>query len=166
MITAAHCTDGNFAANLKIRAGSDFYITGGVLVQVQKIHQHKLFDNELIDFDFSILELASDLTFSQSIKAVGLPTPDEGVVADTLCFVSGWGNTQNALESRTKLRAAYVPVVKQTTCNLAYDIFGGLTDTMICAGYMRGQIDSCQGLLRKNNNCSLRRVYLMNIHIR
>lgn len=146
VLTAAHCTDGNIARNLKIRAGSNYFRVGGELIQVKTIYQHELFDNEIIDYDFAILELLSELTFSLKIRPVELPQQNEAVLDETLCTISGWGHTQNILQSREKLRAAYVPTVKQETCNLAYNTFGGLTDTMICAGYMKGRIDSCQGL--------------------
>lgn len=149
VLTAAHCTDGNVAINLKIRAGSDYYKLGGVIIQVKAIHQHEQFDSDLLDFDFSILELVSNLKFSQSVQPVNLPSPNEVTLDDTLCTVSGWGNTQNSFQSGMKLRAAYVPIVKQSTCDEAYIKFGGLTERMICAGYMQGHIDSCQGLLCK-----------------
>jgi trypsin len=145
VLTAAHCTHGNSAKSLKIRAGSDKYRSGGVLIQVEEIIQHEDFNYQIIDFDFSLLKLDQSLEFSEKIRSIALPEQNEVVEDDTLCFVTGWGNTQNVQESREKLRAAFVPSVNQTSCTEAYESFGGITDQMICAGFRRGQVDACQG---------------------
>ena len=146
VITAAHCTSGNTAASLKIRAGSDLSASGGVLIQVAEILQHESFDSWTIDFDFSILKLEESLKFSETIQPVALPTQDEEVPTGILCFVTGWGNTQNSAETREKLRGAFVPSVKQESCFKAYGNFGEITARMICAGYTKGGKDACQGL--------------------
>lgn len=146
VFTACHCTYGNSAEDLTVRAGSDKYRSGGVVVQVAKIIQHDKFDYFTIDFDFSLLELATPLELSDRIQTIALPEQDEKVEDDTLCFVSGWGNTQNAQESKEKLRAAYVPSVNQEECDKAYQSHGGVTARMICAGFKKGQVDACQGL--------------------
>lgn len=104
-----------------------------------------MFDFFTIDYDFSLLELATSLMFSDKIQPIALPTQDEQVDDNSLCFVSGWGNTKNAQETRDKLRAAYVPSVNQNECQKTYDRFGDITDRMICAGYKKGGKDACQG---------------------
>lgn len=147
VLTAAHCTSGQSASRLTIRAGSNLYRAGGVVVKVEQILQHEKFDYSTIDYDFSLLKLAEPLTFSDSIKPIALPSQDEVVDDDSLCIVTGWGNTQSSQESRDKLRAAYVPSVNHIECNSAYQTFGGVTDRMICAGYKSGGRDACQGLL-------------------
>lgn len=146
ILTACHCTYGNSASDLAIRAGSDLYRSGGVVIPVLRIIQHELFNYFTIDYDFALLELEQPLVFSDKIQAIALPAHDEPVTDDTLCMVSGWGNTQNVQESREKLRAAYVPSVNQDECSTAYGNFGGVTDRMICAGFKKGQVDACQGL--------------------
>lgn len=148
VLTAGHCTYGNQAKYLTIRAGSNLYRSGGVVIQVERIIQHENFDYYTIDFDFSLLELETALVFSDQIQPIALPSQDEPVDDDTLCIISGWGNTQNAQESKEKLRAAYVPSVNQKECEAAYSSFGGITDRMICAGFKKGQVDACQGLLK------------------
>lgn len=145
VLTAAHCTDRNTAKNLMIRAGSDLYKSGGIMVQVAEIHQNPLFNRQTVDYDYSILKLAESLTYSSQISPIGLPAQDEDVEDDTICFVSGWGTTQSSSESRDKLRGALVPKTNQKRCDKAYGIFGGITDRMICAGFQKGQVDACQG---------------------
>jgi trypsin len=145
VLTACHCTDGSSARDLQIRAGSEKYASGGVAIQVKRIIQHEKYNYFNIDYDFSLLELAETIQYSLQIQPIQLPEQDEPVEDDTLCLVSGWGNTQSAQEPRDKLRAAYVPSANQEECHEAYKAFGGITDRMICAGYKKGGKDACQG---------------------
>ena len=145
VLTAAHCTDGAVASSMSVRIGSSKYASGGVTIKVEKIIQHELYNKRNVDYDFSLLKLASEIEFDETKQPVELPELNEPVADGTSCFVSGWGNTQNAAESRAHLRAAFVPSVNQVDCNKAYVAFGGVTDRMICAGYPEGGKDACQG---------------------
>lgn len=141
VITAAHCTQGNYAKNLQIRIGSSKYSSGGIVIKVKNIIQHEDFDFSNIDYDYSLLELSESIKFTNQTNKIALPEQDEVVDDNSLCLVSGWGNTQSSSESREKLRAAYVPSVNQTECANAYQDFGGITPRMICAGYKKGGKD-------------------------
>lgn len=114
-------------------------------MQVEKIIQHENFNYNDIDYDFSLLKLEKSLDYSDKIQPISLPEQDESVDDDTLCFVTGWGTTQNTQESREQLRAAYVPSVNQQECAKAYNNINEITNQMICAGFRKGQVDACQG---------------------
>uniref|UniRef100_A0AAG5DUS1 Peptidase S1 domain-containing protein n=1 Tax=Anopheles atroparvus TaxID=41427 RepID=A0AAG5DUS1_ANOAO len=60
-------------------------------------------------------------------------------------LVSGWGSTHNPDESALVLRAATVPLANHERCSEVYLGYGGVTESMICAGYEEGGKDSCQG---------------------
>lgn len=92
-----------------------------------------------------MLELSESIEFSDKVKAIALPNPEDTVPDNTTCFVSGWGNTQNSNESRFYLRAAEVPTVNQQKCHIAYKRYGGVTPRMLCAGFNQGGKDACQG---------------------
>lgn len=146
VLTAAHCTDGRGPSSFNVRAGTTLKSTGGISVRVKAIHQHELYNRNIIDYDFSILELESDLEWSSSVQPIELPAQDEEVLDGKNCTVSGWGSTQTSHESTASLRAAIVPIVNQAECNIAYKAYDGVTDRMICAGFPQGGRDACQGL--------------------
>uniref|UniRef100_A0A182T724 trypsin n=1 Tax=Anopheles maculatus TaxID=74869 RepID=A0A182T724_9DIPT len=145
VLTAAHCTVGLTASTLTVRVGSSEHADGGTVVRVARIVEHPNYDDSTIDHDYSLLELESELTFSDKVQPVALPEQDEQVEDGTMATVSGWGNTQSATESNAVLRAANVPTVNQKECDNAYSTFDGITDQMLCAGYHQGGKDACQG---------------------
>lgn len=80
------------------------------------------------------------------MQPISLPDQGEEYADDTLSLVTGWGNTQSIDEPRDRLRAVVVPLVNQEICSEAYSMFGGVTDRMICAGFLEdGGKDACQG---------------------
>lgn len=94
IMTAAHCTDGSKAENFQVRVGSAQYSKNGELIKVKRIEQHELFNYFDIDYDYSLLELQTPITFDDNKQKIKLPEQDEPVLDGTLCTVSGWGNTQ------------------------------------------------------------------------
>uniref|UniRef100_A0A182QTY3 trypsin n=1 Tax=Anopheles farauti TaxID=69004 RepID=A0A182QTY3_9DIPT len=139
------CAQAGYPGVLTVRLGSSRHADGGTVVRVVRVVQHPNFDYSNIDYDYSLLELESELSFSDKVQPVSLPKQDEKVNDGTMTTVSGWGNTQSASESNAVLRAANVPTVNQKECNEAYASFGGVTDRMLCAGYQQGGKDACQG---------------------
>ncbi|XP_050078335.1 trypsin-7-like [Anopheles maculipalpis] len=144
VLTAAHCTDDLPAFTFAVRYGSSMHETGGTLVLVKRVVQHPRYDSSTIDYDYSLLELEEELTFSDVVQPITLPEQDEAVMDGTMTIVSGWGNTQSATESNALLRAANVPTVSQRECRKAYSV-EVITDRMLCAGYQEGGKDACQG---------------------
>jgi len=146
VLTAAHCTDGQSASNFRVRVGSTTHAANGTLVNVARIVQHQNFSFYTIDWDFSLLELETDLTFDSTTQPIRLARQGKQYPDNTPCIVTGWGNTQSSDEPRDRLRAAIVPTVNQDICSDAYTDFGGVTDRMICAGVLPdGGKDACQG---------------------
>nr|XP_014103103.1 trypsin-1 isoform X1 [Bactrocera oleae] len=145
VLTAAHCTDGKTAEKLKVRIGSSEASSGGQLLRVKEIVQHEKFNYSNVDYDFSLLYLEKEIQYSDNKKPIKLPDEKDQFMDGDICYVTGWGNTQNASESRQWLRQAEVPLFNHELCSEKYKQFGGVTDRMLCAGYLEGGKDACQG---------------------
>lgn len=118
---------------LEVRIGSSYHMVGE-LYRVIDIIQHHRFNRDNMDFDFALLLLERPLNFGNSIQPVRLPNFGEFPTDNTICLVTGWGDTKNPNESRVQLRGVYLPIVNQQQCNNAYKDYGGITSRMICAG--------------------------------
>ncbi|KAJ3660287.1 hypothetical protein Zmor_004742 [Zophobas morio] len=145
VVTAAHCTDGSSEQDLNIRAGTSTLESGGQEVDIAKIHQNPKFDDYNIDWDISLLELASPIDLSGNAAAVNLPEAGQTWPEGTETLVSGWGTTsEDAVNLPNQLQGVNVDIVSSSTCNDAYGD-GSITDRMLCAGVNGGGKDSCQG---------------------
>jgi len=147
LVTAAHCVEGDQANQLQVRCNTLTHGSGGVLVTLANMFIHEEYDSFDIDNDIALLNLATALDLSQPNTAI-VALPDQGSdPADGLeVDVSGWGTTSEGAGSLpANLLTVKVPIVDRAKCNDQYQLFGGITQAMICAGVDAGGLDACQG---------------------
>ncbi|XP_077056689.1 hyaluronan-binding protein 2 [Siphateles boraxobius] len=150
VLTAAHCIDANEEVRLEM---------GGVnlekndpakqFLEVEKIIVHENYTEtpEALYNDIALLKLKGInrrcANETSSVKAACLPTdsfPDE-----TQCTISGYGATEKEHAASPQLMDAKVLLISQKRC-MSRNVYGNrMDDSMMCAGYMQGKIDSCQG---------------------
>lgn len=127
---------------LTVRIGSQHHTEGGTIEKLKEVHVHEDYNPSTVDFDYSLLKLKTPLNFTDLVQPILLSAIDEAEIPDqTLCTVSGWGNTMNSSESTLKLRAATVPIVNQDICVEKYETKAIVTPRMICAGFDEGGKD-------------------------
>ncbi|XP_024938860.1 uncharacterized protein LOC107265735 [Cephus cinctus] len=91
--------------------------------------------------DIALLRLSRDVTFTDFIKPICLPTNSS---FGQKLFVAGWGKTESRSESNVKLKVS-IPIVENSECSRTYNNAGvRLGAGQICAGGQRGK-DSCRG---------------------
>lgn len=128
-------TYGASASVLSVRVGSGVLNEGGEVIPVQAVYNHPNFNSYLLDFDFALLRLKTDIKFDGvTTAAVPLPPADQEIVEDSPVLVSGWGLTKKSSESNKKLRGVVIPTINQAQCNQIYSRDGGVSKQMLCAG--------------------------------
>ncbi|GLH05550.1 Trypsin-1 [Gryllus bimaculatus] len=130
-ITAAHCVDG--------KRGS-----GGFVTQAEKITAHPQYDYYTIDYDIAVVRVATPFPLGQEGIAA-IPLADASPDAGSAITVSGWGTLRESGPLPDQLQAVDLQVVEHAECNRAYQLFGGVTPRMLCAGVPGGGKDACQG---------------------
>ena len=160
VLTAGHCVfDSNdipFEASeirVVVAEHHQYDTSDGVRHNINSYQNHPQFDYQTLDYDFSMLHLASPVELGD--RAIPACLPDLRFSGDKLVgkylTVSGWGR-RNIEESifdyfypdyPELLQSVDLPVLSQEDCIEAYG-FGpsGITNSMMCAGGSRG-IDSC-----------------------
>jgi len=147
VITAAHCTAGSSAQNIKVLVGDTSLAVENeatsFIVNVATIKQHPDYDSQSTRNDISILELEHpvNLTVHPNIKPICLPISYK-TYADQLAVVSGWGTVGSGESLNAHLHEVTVNIYRDGNCA---DMTGFMTEDMICAGLKAGGKDSCQG---------------------
>ena len=148
VLTAGHCGSatglvGNSPAQwppalIDIRIGGDTRNAGERITADQAYgHPSQSLD---IRYDISLIHLAA--TSSKTPTKVVGATESASWSAGTLETIVGWGQTDSG--TPTRLQEANVPITTDAYCASAY---GSSFDpnSMVCAGYPQGGIDTCQG---------------------
>uniref|UniRef100_A0A8B9F9P2 Serine protease 56 n=1 Tax=Amazona collaria TaxID=241587 RepID=A0A8B9F9P2_9PSIT len=145
VLTAAHCFAGygrgySNVGMMSLQRGAQ---SGRQAVPVRRILPHPKFNPKTFHGDLALLELAVPLAPSPTVSPVCLPSSSSEPSPGTACYIAGWGSLYEG-RSANVVMEAQVPLLSQETCRgaLGRDL---ITNTMFCAGYLSGGIDSCQG---------------------
>lgn len=79
--------------SLRVRVGSDVSNYGGQLLPVRRVYIHDQFNNTIIDYNFSLIELELPIVFDESKEAAELPEQNEEIDDGTDAILTGWGFT-------------------------------------------------------------------------
>merc|ERR1719362_745696 len=160
VVTAAHCLYGG-NDQMTLKGGATFRVMLGEhdhckstssFVLASAVHKHPKFDlnNPSGDNDIAILKLSKDLTFSDKIKPVCLPTSATKDYSGKASTVSGWGGTKaytplNPVDQprQCALKEAIVEILKPSSTKCSNFIGDPPHPTMLCA-WAKGK-DACQG---------------------
>jgi trypsin len=142
VVTAAHCTEGTAAADIKVVAGrTSLSGGGGTTANVTDVWIHPSWNSAALTNDASVLTLDAALT--EAPIALASSADADLYTAGATSTVLGWGVTESGSTSDT-LRKVDVPVTADDACAASYaDSFDAAT--MVCAGLAEGGKDSCQG---------------------
>ncbi|XP_008277682.1 transmembrane protease serine 3 [Stegastes partitus] len=147
ILTAAHCVYGFEDSSLwAVHVGlTEQLIHGAQSLTVESIVYHSRYRHRGLDYDIALMKLARPLVFNGLVEPICLPNYGEEFTEGTMCWISGWGATEEDGETSVVLRSAMVPLISTKTCNQPEIYKGLISSLMICAGYLEGGIDSCQG---------------------
>nr|CAB3264947.1 plasminogen-like [Phallusia mammillata] len=144
VLTAAHCITSNEPSRYYGYVGKHQKYQRDptqLRINFQSIFKHQLFNRITLQNDITLLKLTDDLTFTDNIQPICLPTSNADLEPGRMTLVSGWGTTLGT-GSSSVLRQATVPLIDTEECR---EMINGVFQGMICAGYKDGGRDSCQG---------------------
>jgi len=153
IVTAAHCTfDADTqkdmeADEVSVRIGdtsldTDKEVEGAQTVKVKKILNHPDYNSETKENDIAILVLKKKVSLTKypNIKPACLPI--KGSTHTGKGYISGWGTLNSGGHSTSWLHGAEVNVFEDKDCG---SWKCQMTQDMMCAGWIKGGIDTCQG---------------------
>lgn len=142
VLTAAHCLErSSRPASYKVILGAHREVR--LEPDVQELGVSKLF-LEPTRADIALLKLSSPATITDKVIPACLPPADYVVADRTVCYITGWGETQGTFGAGL-LKEAQLPVIENKVCNRYEYLNGRVKSTELCAGDLAGGTDSCQG---------------------
>ncbi|TRY90362.1 hypothetical protein DNTS_006490 [Danionella cerebrum] len=147
ILTAAHCVHGFVLPSLwTVYVGLIEQPMNAVqALAVEKIIYDSRYRQKGLDHDIALMKLMQPLSFDGFVQPICLPNFGEQFEDGNMCWISGWGATDDGGEPSLFLHGASVPLISSKACSQPEVYQGYITAGMICAGYLEGGTDSCQG---------------------
>ncbi|XP_030829981.1 uncharacterized protein LOC578975 isoform X2 [Strongylocentrotus purpuratus] len=156
VLTAAHCADGGEGSGDGMEP-SDFTITLGIRhllehpeskveLGVDRVIVHPNYgEANGIANDIALLRLSEPVEFNDYVRPACLATLQNETMAYSRCWIAGWGSLFSGGYLSNDLQKAFVHLIDHDVCDQMYTDYNIIEEAEICAGYIRGGVDSCQG---------------------
>ncbi|GLH15205.1 Chymotrypsin-2 [Gryllus bimaculatus] len=140
VLTAAHCLNSTNPFHYHVRAGSNYFMFGGTIYEVSRIHRFKEFNHKNRDYDVGLVRIAGEFTYGPLVQPISLSNsaPRPG----TSATIAGWGLTSHNGSFSTHLRAVRLSVAPQTSCRRTFAL---MNERRFCAGPAPGGGAACAG---------------------
>ncbi|CAH2050757.1 unnamed protein product, partial [Iphiclides podalirius] len=147
VLSAAHCFYGDTTVRWRIRVGSSWANSGGVVHNTAQIITHPNYNSRLMDNDVAILRSATTFTYNNRVRAGSIAGVNYNLADNQAVFAIGWGVTSVSGAASEQLRHVQIWTINQTVCRNRYAELGlQITDNMLCSGWLDvGGRDQCQG---------------------
>ncbi|XP_036402545.1 hyaluronan-binding protein 2-like [Megalops cyprinoides] len=151
ILTAGHCVRDKQKQMRVVLGGVDLgkHESFDQIVEVESVIIHEKYKEtpEAIVNDIALMKLkavdgrcANETKFVKTVCLADSPFPD-----GTECTISGWGATETSEYGSSQLLDANVLLISQERCSSSKVYGTAVDDSMLCAGYLQGGVDSCQG---------------------
>ncbi|CAH0562093.1 unnamed protein product [Brassicogethes aeneus] len=153
LVSAGHCfyhsQDEHWVARLgALRRGTSFPSPYEQLRAISNIIVHPGYVDSGFINDISLLQMEFPVVYSDYVRPVCLPPPNQPPTDGRLCTVIGWGQLfEVGRIFPDTLQEVQVPVISTAECRkrTVFLPLYKITDDMFCAGYERGGRDACLG---------------------
>ncbi|XP_017761190.1 PREDICTED: trypsin-1 isoform X1 [Eufriesea mexicana] len=152
VLTAAHCMFDEYDIQIQpwtiIVIGGDLKLSEQSATSqrrgVEKIHVHPQYDSSTLQNDIAVLVLKIKFELTPEVNTA--PLAARSPIPGTVCQVAGWGYpAENYPWVTESLMYVDLPLLSHGTCKYLLENITDFPPGMLCAGYLEGQRDSCQG---------------------
>ncbi|XP_026739095.1 trypsin, alkaline B-like [Trichoplusia ni] len=147
IMTAAHCTINHPPGRFRVRTGSTFANSGGVVHIVAVIFNHPNYNSVTLDNDIATMRTNNLIMFNTNTQPAAIAGPNYNVADNQVVWAAGWGSTNFGGHLSETLRHVQMWSVNHNLCTNRYREVGwSLTSRMLCSGWLDvGGRDQCQG---------------------
>ncbi|KAJ8372713.1 hypothetical protein AAFF_G00277820 [Aldrovandia affinis] len=150
VLTAAHCFSGSKELGRWRVVTGHTHLSSARGVSVERIVLNGQYDPAHSDYDIAMVRLSEPITVRATQRPVCLPPYDLSLQSGEPLVVTGWAYARSKIKFvlSSVLQKASVPLIDREVCTRPTVYGSVITPRMLCAGYLKGEVDACQGACR------------------
>ncbi|XP_047989729.1 trypsin CFT-1-like [Leguminivora glycinivorella] len=142
ILSAAHCFMVTSPVNYRVRVGSTYANSGGVVHTVAQLINHPSYNAWTQDNDIAVVRLSSQITYNDYAQPGSISGPNYNLADNQVVWATGWGLTSHGGQPSEQLRHVQIWTINQEICRQRYSTV--ITDNMLCSGWLDvGGRDQC-----------------------
>ncbi|KAM9237257.1 LOW QUALITY PROTEIN: transmembrane protease serine 11C-like [Dugong dugon] len=138
LVTAAHCF-------IKANNPKEWNVSFGLLLSDPKIQRSVKDIKPAHDNDIAVVHMSSPVLYTSNRLRACLPEATYKFPPNSDVVVTGRGTLKTDGTSSNILQKGLVKIIDNKTCNNKEVYSGVITPGMLCAGFLKGPVDACQG---------------------
>ncbi|CAB0034979.1 unnamed protein product [Trichogramma brassicae] len=150
VLTAAHCVDRFSKSSISVRIlEHDRNLTTESTTQdyrAKEVIKHVSYSTANYNNDIALIKIDGEFKFDHRMRPVCMAEKLKTFTGMT-GIATGWGATSAGGPVSNTLREVSVPILSNAECRASKYPARKITENMLCAGYKKGQKDSCQVFL-------------------
>ncbi|XP_006817825.2 trypsin-5-like [Saccoglossus kowalevskii] len=111
---------------------------------LEKIIVHAEYNPVVMNNDIALLKIRGVINMTAEISEICLPAQGTGHQDGDEAWITGWGDSLGTADERA-LQQAKTYLIDTAACNDTESYNGAISTNMVCAGYLEGGIDACEG---------------------
>ncbi|KAJ8735779.1 hypothetical protein PYW07_007399 [Mythimna separata] len=116
ILTAGHCPSGDSILKWRVRVGSSFANSGGLVHTVIGIFVHPNYNPRTIDNDVAILRTTATIVFGSVVQPAPIAGVNYNLRDNDTVIAAGWGTTSSGGYPSEQLRHVQLWVINQSIC--------------------------------------------------
>ncbi|KAG5876780.1 hypothetical protein JTB14_038406 [Gonioctena quinquepunctata] len=151
VLTAAHCLKGYTKGAYIIVAG-DYNTDENEGTEQQKfIDEFFIHENfrkgHKMNNDIALIKVkGGGFVLNDDVQPICLPDTDTTYDQDLNCTISGFGSVKSGISAYShNMMSAWIPIHSKEICKMPHIYGDAITESMVCAGFLDGGVDACEG---------------------
>jgi len=147
LVTAAHCLTPYSVESVWGYLGTNDINDFSNRVNFSRIIIHPEYDTVNSFSDIALLQTSAPINFTEAIRPVCIPSPDDELKVGETCLAVGWGRLISGGPQPDVLHQVRIPIANYEKCQSQYlEADFEVPDKTFCAGDTKnGGVDTCQG---------------------
>ncbi|KAJ8956326.1 hypothetical protein NQ318_015064, partial [Aromia moschata] len=151
VLTAAHCLQGYAKGAYIVVAGEYNTDEDEGTEQLKYIEEYFIHEDfrkgHKMNNDVALIKLkGAGFDLNGDVQAICLPDSSADYGRELNCTISGFGSVKSGTSAYShNMMAAWIPIHTAEACKMPHVYGNALTEGMICAGFLDGGVDACDG---------------------